>query len=295
MAMTPAQQLEKIREKLGHLSFEWRETSYLDTGFPDLNEVLGDPALGLPYGRITEISGLESHGKSALCLLLAAIAQQDGAVVIWGDFENSWNNKWAAIRGVNTETIAVVQPFVGTFGKEAEPRMSAAEELCTQIEELIKILSKKNKKIVLVLDSLAAMVPGIVSATNFEDANLVTDQAIPKFLSRLFRRWVGLAQAHNVMILAINQLRQNPMQRFGDPWYTPGGNAMRFYAHVRVRVQRSKGGKMMGKQKQTGIQGHVRNIKNKAGGLEKSTVGYRLFFAGPMAFVPSKEIEKAEE
>jgi len=77
----------------------WRPSVWLNTGLPDLNEVLGDREFGIPYGKIVEISGWESQGKSAIMMALAALAQHDGAFVVWIDLENSFTAKWALQRG----------------------------------------------------------------------------------------------------------------------------------------------------------------------------------------------------
>lgn len=297
MSKTPEEHLAKVREKLGHVVFEWKEDAWLETGVPELNQVFGDPGQGIPYGRIIEIAGMESVGKSALCFSIAALAQAEGASVIWIDFENSWSNKWATLRGLDISKVAVVRPYIGNFGKEKEPRMTNAEELCSQAEAMIPLLSKKGSRIVMVLDSVAAMVPKEKANTALEDVNMRTGQSLPKLLNAVFGRWVGLAQAHNVMILAINQLRQNPMARFSDPWYTPGGNALRFFCHVRVRVKRMKSGMIMdsrAKKTQIGVQGLIRNVKNKAGGLEKSEVAYKIFFSGTTKFMAAKDLEDQE-
>src|ERR1017187_9999898 len=91
--------LSQIRAKLGHAQLEWTPNAWLDTGIPDLNRVLGHADKGLAYGRIIEMSGWESSGKSALGLSVAALAQRNGAVVVWGDIENSWDPGWAKLRG----------------------------------------------------------------------------------------------------------------------------------------------------------------------------------------------------
>lgn len=308
MAITPEQALVQVRGELGHVAFDWKEELYLDTGVPELNEILGDPNLGIPYGRIIELSGWESVGKSALCFNLVALAQAEGALAIWIDFENSFNARWATMRGVDVNKLAVVRPYVtsdsgdddkkdkkGKKVKKGKPRMTYCEELCSQAERLVEALSPSCDRIVMVMDSMAAMHPKVKVDTALEDQNMHTDQAVPKLLHRVFNRWVGLAQAHNVLILAINQLRENPAAKFQDPLYTPGGNAMRFFGHIRARMLRVKGGRLMQGGRQVGIQGILRNTKNKAGGLEKLELGYKLYFSGSVKFLPSNKLEKGGE
>ncbi len=289
-AITPEQQLEKIQKRLGHVKFEWVEEAWLDTGVPQLNQVLGDPVLGPTYGQITEIVGLESVGKTAATMTIVALAQKDGAEAIWIDFENSWKPKWAEMRGVDLSRITIIKPYIGVFEKNKPPRMAYAEELCTQAEALMPILAKRAGKVVCVIDSLVAMQPKIKAETNMENQSAYDEQALPKLLNKLLGRWVGLVQVNNVLLLATNQLRQNPRPKpFTDPWYVPGGNAMKFYGHVRVKMKRT--GKIVDKnKKQVGIQGIIHNFKHKNGGLEHSEIGYRLMFDGTTKFVPARDV-----
>jgi recombination protein RecA len=289
-----AEEVAKIRRKLGHLSLDRAPTTWLDLGSASLNRVLGNAERGVPYGRIVEVSGLESHGKTALTLTLAALAQQDGALVIWADFENSYTPEWAAVRGLDPEQVALVSPYVGRFGKEKDVRLPAAQELCEEVEALIVGFHGRYKKIFLAGDSITSMLTEGEASAGLGGQNMRTRMDLPMFLGALMRRWVGMAQAHNVLMVFVNQLRQKPGMAFGDPWYTPGGNAVRFYSHVRVRVRRTgaKGGRITVSGHQTGIQGIVTNKKNKVGGLESSEIGYRLLFDGPMKFVPAREVRK---
>ena len=291
MALTAQQEIEKIRTKLGHLSLKAQPAAYLDTGIPDLNEVMGSRDLGIPYGRIIEISGWESQGKTALALCLLAIGQRDNAMAILGDFEVSYDPKWVSARGVNTDNLTLFQPYVGTFGSEKTPRLCTAEELCTEIEEAMSTIYRHKQKSIVLVDSVPAMMPDIVASAGIEGRNMRTNMGLPMFMSGLVQRWVGLAQAYSAIIIFINQLRTKPMA-FGDPAYTPGGNALPFYAHIRVRAHRVKGGRILKQGRVAGIKGILTNNKNKAGGREKSTVGYKIMFDGPIEFLDAKELKK---
>lgn len=293
--MSMSKDLESIRSKLKHLSMDWAPTLWLDTSIPELNRVIGHAEKGIPYGRIIEMSGLESHGKTAIGLSLAALAQQDKALIVWGDLENSFNEDWARTRMLDPENMILIQPYVGKFGDEKEPRMSTAQELCVEMEKCITSLRKKYDRAILVVDSVPALLTEGEASDGLVGHNFRTSQDLPQFLGRLLRRWVGTAQAYNTTILLINQLRQNPMQRFGDPWYTPGGNATRFYSHIRVRVHRAKGGRITNGGKLVGIKGVMTALKNKTGGEERAQVGYRIMFDGPVEFVPASEIRKDDD
>jgi RecA/RadA recombinase len=137
------------------------------------------------------------------------------------------------------------------------------------------------------------MLPGCEAAAGLEGRNLRTQMDLPMFLNSLLRRWVGLGQVYQVAMVFVNQLREKPMA-FGDPTYTPGGNALKFYTHVQVRMNRaSKGGRLTDKGKVIGIQGEMTNRKNKVGGIERATVRYKILFDGPMEFMPSKKLSAA--
>ena len=282
----------QIRKKLGHCTMEWAPKHWLQMGDTEVNTVFGNPVYGIPYGRVMEISGMESHGKSAIAYHLMGLAQKEGCQPILVDFENSHDPDWAMRRGVDPERLIVLSSYVGTFGNN-KPRMVSAEELCTEAESVVEEYSKRGAdRQMIVLDSIPSMLTKSESMAGLEGANMRTKMDLPMLMSSLLRRWVGMAQVQNVLIVLINQLRQSPTVRFGDPWYTPGGNAVRFYSHVRIRVRRVKGGKITQGGKMIGIQGTATAIKNKAGGLEKSSVGYRLLFEGALKFVPAVSLTR---
>jgi RecA/RadA recombinase len=329
--------IQKIRESLGHVSMKWKPRDWLDTGIPDLNQVIGHKTLGPPFGKIIEISGWESQGKTALMMALAALAQRSNARIDWLDVENSFDPDWAAQRGflpcpacqswskknngnggyvfdpnckacggeespqrgLDSERLVLVQPYVGQFtvtdpktkkkSLSKEARLSNAQELCSEAEAVLTTKSKFTKNI-LVLDSIPALLTAGEAAAGLDGSNLRTKMDLPMFMSSLLRRWVGTAQVTNTLIVLVNQLRTDPMNKFGSSDYTPGGNAPLFYSHVRVRVNRVKGGTMKQSGKVIGIQGVMRALKNKAGGTEGSSVGYRIYYNGPVEFVPVKEL-----
>ena len=306
--MQANKELLAIRKKLSHTAMDWKPTDWLDTGIPILNTVIGHADKGLAYGRMIEISGWESQGKSALVTSFAAMAQRDGAHVVWSDIENSFEPDWAIQRGMlkcpscnnvsdkretckvcngnglDNDRITVIQPYVGTFldenGKpEKNQRLSTAQELCSETEACMRIKRKESKQIV-VIDSIAALLTEGEGAAGIENAN-----------KRLCRRWVGEAQVNNAAIFLINQLRQSP-KSFGDPSYTPGGNGPKFYSHVRLRVKRPPDSKLKDGGRTAGIKGIITAVKNKTGGEEGAQVGFRLWFKGKLEFVPVKDLKE---
>ena len=107
-----------------------------------------------------------------------------------------------------------------------------------------------------------------------------TQMALPQFLGKLLRRWTGLFESYNVLGVFINQVRIAPGVAFGNPEYTPGGKALKFYCHIRSIVRRTKGGRLMKSGKIVGLKGIITNLKNKAGGVEGSRCGYKIYFDG---------------
>ena len=336
--------VEQIRKALGHCTMEWSPSLWLDTGIPDLNTVIGHRKRGISYGRIIEMSGWESAGKTAITMSLAALAQRGKAVCIWGDFENSFEPDWAIQRGImpcpeckgvgrvkdhkscpkcgnnrpcslcgsggckechntgkergtglDTEHLILLQPYVGTFNGEKKPRLSTGTEMCAEMEKAADIMHRKHDRMILVVDSVASILTEGEAGVGIEGANLRSNMELPMFMGKLLRRWVSLAQSYNAIVILVNQLRENPMARFGDKTYTPGGNAPLFYSHVRIRVR--KVGKLTDGGKVVGIQGVLTAYKNKTGGEQWAKVGYRLKYNGPVQFVPAKQVapEKKSE
>lgn len=295
MVLTAQDEVERIRKKLGHLSMKAMPPAYLDTGFPDLNEVLGCRDYGIPYGRIIEISGWESHGKTAIGLSILALAQQHGAAALKGDFESSHDANWDTRRGVDVSKLQLFQPYVGTFGSKNKKtlRLCTAEELCSEIEAALAYNHGHGyEHQVLLVDSVPAIMPEGVAMAGLEGRNMRVRLELSMFLSALLQRWVGLAQAYSTLIIFINQLRQKPGKVFGDPAYTPGGNALRFYSHIRARVKRVPGGIIKHAGKTIGMKGIITCKKNKVGGTEGARVGYRLLFKGPIEFLSALRLEK---
>lgn len=292
-SLNPEAEIALIRKKLKHFTTEKQVKYWLDTGSPLLNSVLGSEEKGLPYGKMFELSGFESQGKTALMLKLAGMAQRDGAAVAWVDLENSWDEDWARTLGLATDEVYLFKPQIGTFGKETEERQHTAEELLTEVEEWVKRRGNDNPdgRIFVCVDSVAAMLTEEEAAAGIQEQNMRTKVSLATFLSQLLRRWVAFVANYNVMLMFVNQLRVAPGQ-WGNPEYTPGGNAIRLYASVRVRMRR-KAKRILKGGHDIGIKGTMSNWKNKAGGgsREGLRTGYKLYFNGKIKYVEADEIK----
>ncbi len=294
---TPDAELLSIRKKLKHFTTESKVKYWLDTGDPYLNSIFGSEEKGIPYGKIFELAGWESCGKTFLCQKLIALAQRDGASAGWMDLENSYDEDWAKTLGVDTEKLALFSMEMGRFGKEKEERLITAEEQLAEMEEWIKLRRSKdpNGRMIVVVDSIPGMLPEEEGAVGIQEQNMRTKIALAPLLSKLMKRWIALARSANVIMLFINQLRVSPMA-FGNPEYTPGGNAIRMFASVRVRM-RKKSKKIIRNGKPAGIKGTLVNFKNKAGGGSRENLrcGYKLYYKGKMKYVDESEIKSEGE
>ena len=305
--------VEAIRARLKRVTFEQPPTYFLDVG--DLNVVFGDPNLGVPYGKIIELSGQSSHGKTALAIDTAAAAQEDGAGVIWVDLENSFDQPvlpntgcWYTRRGLKCHAgdpkqkvkpahgFYLLRPYIAVFPGEKEPRLITGPELLQEAELLLRALIKSEAypKYFLVIDSIAAIETDGEADQELSQRNMHTSMSVPKFMSQLMKRWVARMSSWHCIVFCINQLREKP-GGFGDPKYTPGGNAVPFYAHVRCRIRRAGGGKIRSGGKMIGIKGIITNMKNKAGGQEGEQLGYKIYTDGRLVCTDYKEIEKRDK
>lgn len=291
--LSPEAELSLIKKKLKHFTTEKTVRYWLDTGSPLLNSMFGSEDKGIPYGKMFELSGFESQGKTALMMKLAGMAQRDGAKIGWVDLEMSWDPEWARALGLIPEEVYLFKPEIGTFGKETEERQHTAEELLEEVELWIRRRGSENPdgRIFCCMDSIAAMLTEEEAAGGIQDQNMRTKVSLATFLSQLLRRWVALVSNYNVMMMFINQLRVAP-GAWGNPEYTPGGNAVKLYSSVRVRMRR-KSKKILKGGQPIGIKGVMSNWKNKAGAgsREGLSIGYKLYFVGKIKYVEAEEVK----
>jgi recombination protein RecA len=190
--------------------------SGIPTGALSLDLALG--GYGLPRGRIIELFGPESSGKTTLALHVIANAQKAGGIAAFIDAEHALDPSWAKRLGVNLEDLLVSQP---SHGEEA-----------LQIAEM---LIKSNAVDVIVVDSVAALVPKAELDGEIGDTH-VGLQA--RMMSQAMRKLTGAIARAKTTVIFINQIREKIGVMFGSPETTPGGRALKFYSSVRVDVRR---------------------------------------------------------
>jgi recombination protein RecA len=292
-----------IRKLVKLTTFKPAQRHWLDTGYPDLNAALGSRTLGIPYGRIIELRGPEHGGKTALALLLAGLAQKDGAGIGNIDVEQSRDRPWSEKFSINYDNMIRIWPkLIARKGKP--PRLESAEELFQEAEAAFGALAARGfEKQYWFLDSIAMLRTryAILGSKKQEkkgdapDRNMRANADRAAFLSEKLAEWASIAAGYNALIVLVNQLRTKPGVVYGDPTYSPGGKAMVHACSIRADVARLKHGRLTNAGKVVGLLTKVRNFKNKAGGKsvqgeecavhirwDKSLVRVKVFSADDM-------------
>ena len=190
--------------------------SGISTGALSLDLALG--GFGVPHGRIIEIFGPESSGKTTLTLHIVANAQKNNGVAAFIDAEHALDPSWAKRLGVDLESLLVSQP---SSGEEA-----------LQIAEM---LVKSNAVDIIVIDSVAALTPEKELKGEIGDS-FVGLQA--RLMSQALRKLTGIIAKSKTCVIFINQIREKIGVMFGSPETTPGGKALKFYCSCRIDVRR---------------------------------------------------------
>ena len=290
--------LSEIAKTLKFSTFEPEEQFWLDTGNADANAVFGARDLGLPYGRITELSGIQHGGKTTLSLVLAGMAQKEGAGVGYIDLEFSSDPMWSCKLGLNLEYTAIIKPKLIAEKKGSIPRLQSAEEVCAEAEVGMRLLAERGcKKQFWLLDSIAMLQTQAVIDAGTTGQNMRTKVDRAQFLSQTLPKWAGLAANYNAMIFLVNQVRTKIGVVFGNPEYSPGGNALDHACSSRVRVRRLKNGQLRHNGKVIGLIGIIRNVKNKVGhgSVQDEKAGFQVLWNRPIAKVEFMSAQDAED
>ena len=220
------------------------QNSALNVGHVSTGSLSLDIALGiggLPRGRIVEIYGPESSGKTTLSLHCIAEGQKNGGNVAFIDVEHALDPVYAAALGVDVDSLLVSQPDTG------EDALEIAEALI-----------RSNAIDVIVIDSVAALVPKAEIEGEMGDSH-VGLQA--RLMSQALRKLAGAISKSNCVAIFINQLREKVGVMYGNPEVTPGGRALKFYSSVRIDIRRTETLKVNGEM--VGSRTRARVVKNK--------------------------------
>ncbi len=223
--------------RLGEAKF--METETFPTGSLSLDIALG--VGGVPRGRITEIYGPESSGKTTICQHIVAEAQKMGGVAAFIDMEHALDPVYAARVGVDIDNLLVSQPDTGE-----------------QALEIVETLVRSGGVDVVVIDSVAALVPRSEIEGDMGDATMGVQA---RLMSQALRKLSGAINQTKTAVIFTNQLRQKIGVMFGNPETTTGGQALKFYASVRLDVRRIQAIKVG--DEVIGNRTRVKVVKNK--------------------------------
>ncbi|MEJ2551773.1 MAG: recombinase RecA [Anaerolineales bacterium] len=196
---------------------------------------------GIPRGRVTEIYGPESSGKTTLCQHIVAEAQRQGGVCAYIDMEHALDPQYAARCGVDVDNLYISQPDMGE-----------------QALEITETLVRSGAVDLVVIDSVAALVPRAEIEGDMGDAHMGMQA---RLMSQALRKLSGAIKQTNTAVIFTNQLRQKIGVMFGNPETTTGGRALKFYASVRLDIRRAESIKVG--QDIVGNRARIRVVKNK--------------------------------
>lgn len=240
--------LEKIQKKYGAGAVMTSEdipdkVEAVPTGCYAIDTLLG--CGGLPRGRVIEVYGQESSGKSTLCLFFAAQIQKAGGTVVYIDAENAYDRNYANGIGVDTDKLLVSQP-----------------ETLEETMDIVRTYCESNSVDLIVVDSVASLVP----KSELEGDEMLKDTMAvqARLMSKALRILSGPVSRSKTIVIFINQLRDKIGVFYGEKTVSPGGKALKFYASVRIAV--SKGEKLLGpKEAVIGNTVKLTAVKNKVG------------------------------
>jgi recombination protein RecA len=211
----------------------------ISTGALPLDVALG--VGGIPRGRVTEIYGPESSGKTTMMLHVVAQAQKGGGVAAFIDAEHALDVNYARKLGVRTDDLLISQPDTGE-----------------QALEIAEMLLRSGAMDVIVIDSVAALVPRAEIEGEMGDSHMGLQA---RLMSQALRKLTGAISKTRTSLVFINQIRMKIGVMFGNPETTTGGNALKFYSSVRLDIRRI--GTLKDGEKQVGSRVRVKVVKNK--------------------------------
>jgi len=237
---------------------------FISTGSSILDLAISNrPNGGIAVGRITEINGLESSGKSLIGTHILAETQKKGGLAVYIDTESAVSSEFLQAIGIDTENMLYIHL------ETVEEIFDTIETIVTKIRE-----SDKDKLVTILVDSLAAASTKVEMDADFDKDGWATAKAI--VISKAMRKITQLIARQKVCLIFTNQLRQKLGVMFGDPWTTSGGKALPFHSSTRIRLKNV--GQIKDTKKNTiGIKIRAQVIKNRLGPPLRSA-DFSLYF-----------------
>lgn len=232
------------------------ETEVISTGCLQLDEALG--VSGFPRGKIIEIFGNESSGKTTIALQTIKQAQAQGLKCLYLDLENTLNINYMKNIGIDIEKILIANPLSGE-----------------QTFEIIESALKNNQIDLIVVDSVAAMLPEVERENDFDSTSI---GAHARLMSKGLRKIAPLVASNKSIIIFINQLREKIGVMFGNPETTTGGKALKFFASIRLEIKKAE--LIKSGLEKIGIKSKITVVKNKVAAPLKTAFIDILFDRG---------------
>jgi recombination protein RecA len=206
-------------------------THWLDTGYPPLNYALsGRYDGGMPVGRIVEMFGPPSSGKTAISVEVMKSAQKAGGIAAFMDHERTFDQRLAAMAGLDVKPGRFIFKTPRTF----EESIAIAVKVGQHVRE--KKLIDQDAPIAFIFDSLASMVPKSKMDKGVDEYNMNDTTALARVTSSVFAAFATHAEELGIMALFLNQQRTKPGVVYGDPTTTPGGEGPKYYASIRLQL-----------------------------------------------------------
>lgn len=275
-ALTKAEKLEAVKNVTKSLNAEYECTLVqklgtqsklripcLPTGMPTYDEIVMSCG-GVPDGRVVEIYGPESSGKTTLALHIIAMAQKLGDFCAFVDAEHALDPNYAKKLGVNIDDLVISQPDYGE-----------------QALEVVEALVDTRAFRIIVIDSVSALVPKAELDGDMGDSHMGLQA---RLMSQAMRKLVGKAYKSGTTLIFINQVREKIGVMFGNPEVTTGGRALKFWSSVRLEVRRlskTDGGEIKDEQgTHVGHKMRIKNVKNKVGPPFRETCVNLMYDSG---------------
>jgi len=247
--------MKAIHKEIGENDANQSVSDWLSTGYLPLNKIMsGKYDGGFPVGRITEVYGAPSSGKTLMCVMAGIETQRKGGIFVFLDYEHAFYMDYAVKLGLDTDP----EKWIYKQPTTAEDGFKIIEFICNHVKR-----SPSLKHITIVLDSVASMIPKEMLDAGLDGQNMRTKMALASLASCALPPITTAINKSNVTLLCINQTRTNPSVMYGDKTTTPGGESWKFYASMRVKV--SKSGKIMDAEDDSQIGENVTAtiVKNK--------------------------------
>lgn len=245
--------MKGVYKDIGESDFNQDVYGWLDTGIKPLNHALsGLYSGGIPMGRVTEIAGAESTGKTALATHVAVETQKKDGIVLFLDYEHAFSIARAKKVGLSIDPTKWIYKQPNT----AEEGFGIIESIAERADKV-----KLERPITVIVDSVACMPTVEEMKADFKDMNMKTNLSLAMVMSRSLRKIVPMINKTHITLLFINQLRDNPGAMYGPKTKTPGGKALKFQCSVQVRL--SKIEKLYKDKSNKEIIGEVVKVVNK--------------------------------